>query len=109
MRPIVRVYCKRKNGVMLMTRLRSVLNLLMALMIMSAFSFVGVSQAVALDDDADMSFGEDDVEPIDEDDMTFAPTDVAPVTKKSGEKLTLAVVAIPSADLDAQDRIALQR
>ncbi len=92
-----------------MTRLRSVLNLLMALMIMSAFSFVGVSQAVALDDDADMSFGEDDVEPIDEDDMTFAPTDVAPVTKKSGEKLTLAVVAIPSADLDAQDRIALQR
>ncbi len=90
-----------------MTRLRSGLILMLAILLTTSFSFVAVPTALAFEDD--MSFDVDEVEPIDEDDMTFAPDEVPPATVDGRETLSMSVVAIPSGDLDSQDRLALQR
>ncbi|MBA2663372.1 MAG: hypothetical protein H0U74_13880 [Bradymonadaceae bacterium] len=88
-----------------MTRLRSCLTLFLALLLSSAL--IVPATVLAFDDD-EMSFDAEDVEPVGENDMTFAPGDAKRNKAGSAEKLGVAVVAIPSPDLDETDRVAIQ-
>ncbi|MFU8803083.1 MAG: hypothetical protein ACNA8W_04660 [Bradymonadaceae bacterium] len=89
-----------------MARQRSLFSTFFILLFIASISLPMVAFAWD-DDDDDMTFDVDDVEPIDDSDMTFAPTDAAKPAV-SADAPSIAVVTIPGPDLQGADRIAVQ-
>jgi hypothetical protein len=83
-----------------MARLRSRFSSFFLVLLLALFALPAVGFAW---DDDDMVFDEEEV-----DDMTFAPADAARAQAAPAGAPNIAAVAIPSADLDGANRVAVQ-
>lgn len=89
-----------------MARLWSTFPAILLILIVASLSLPTV--AFAWDDDDDMTFDVDEVDPIDDSDMTFDMGDATQAAQAGANAPSIAAVAIPSTVLAGSDRIAVQ-